>query len=509
MFMKRKLFSLALASIFSCSAVVADEMVEVSGRVFEDVNRNGVYDSKVDKSIIDMLVSDGDTVIACKKNGTYKLKTRRGNSVFPILPAGYEMPTHIPNESFVNIPIYGKDEKIVADFAVIADENGRKNNFILNAVGDVQTKDLQEIEYASRTVFSELAESADTFSINVWLGDLCFDNLNMLPVLHDMIDLLPSKSWTVIGNHDRDYVEILNEQNNTYNNLFGASDYSFNRGNVHFIVLNTICGVQKKKYIEKLREQQLRFVRNDLAHVSADKQIVLLQHAPVTGIENKTDLLKVLEGRGDVLAISGHWHQAIRRFMKGNGVTVHEVVAGSTCGYWWRGERDWNNVPSALQHCGTPRNYYVFNFTKDGYNFKFKGVGMDAEKQMSIYVAGIDTTDVYVPELAELPKGVVVANIWGACDSTKVECVIDGKTALEMTKIKMEAPDAARLNALYAEKVIPTKYAQRGLNRKRNSPHVWSLSLPEEYQTGVHSIVVKAKDDYGFSCKGTKIFHLK
>lgn len=505
--MWRKVLLVAVVAMGGAGVACADEFVEVKGRVFEDVNRNGVYDAKHDRVVEGMLVSDGDTVIVCKKDGTYKLKTQRGYSVFPILPAGYEMPTAIPNASFKYIPTYSTDKKIVADFAIIADEDGKNFDFSLNAVGDVQTKDLHEIEYANRSIFSELAESIDG-NFNMWLGDLCFDNLAMLPVLKDLMNVLPTKSWTIMGNHDRDYVEALNEQNNTYNSIFGACDYSFNRGNVHFIVLNNIMGVEKKKYKEGIRPHQLRFVRNDLAHVSADKQIVFVQHAPITGMQNKEELLALLEGRGDVLAIAGHWHQSVRRFMKGKGVTVHEVVAGSTCGYWWRGERDWNNVPSALQQCGTPRNYFKFNFTKNGYNFQFKGVGMDADKQMIIHVAGIDSTDVHVPELAELSKGTVVANIWGACDSTVVSCTVDGKEVIDMQKVKMEAPDAARLNALYQEKAIPTKYARRGLNRKRNSPHVWMLALPEKYKEGVHSIVIEAKDDYGFSCRGSRLFHL-
>lgn len=507
--MFRKIFCGVLMVIFAGITVSADDIVDVSGRVFEDVNHNGVYDSKEDRIVANMLVSDGDTVITCKKNGTYRLKTKRGNSVFPILPAGYDMPTQVPNASFRYIPTFSDDKKIIADFAIIADEMGLNPDFTLNAVGDVQTKDLQEIEYASRTIFSELAEADNTSVVNVWLGDLCFDNLSMLPILHDMMNMLPSKSWTVMGNHDRDYVEILDEQNNTYNIEYGACDYSFNRGNVHFIVLNSIIGVAKKKYKEGLRPQQLRFIKNDLAHVPVGKQIVFVMHAPVTALKNKAELMSVLEGRGDILAISGHWHQAVRHFTKGNGVTVHDVVAGSTCGYWWRGERDWNNVPSAIQQCGTPRNYHVFDFTEDSYSFKFKGLGMDAGKQMSIYISGIDTTDVHVPGLLELPKGAVVANIWGACDSTNVECVIDGKDVFSMTKAKMKAPDAARLNALYEEKVIPTKYSRRGLNRKRNSPHVWSFTLPESYQKGVHTVVIKAKDDYGFSCRGVKTFHLE
>lgn len=507
--MLKRIFCLS-AIILLCAVISsAETLVEVQGRVYEDVNGNGAYDKGKDRAVKGMLISDGDTVIACKKDGTYKLHTSRGNSIFPILPAGYDMPSQVPNSSFVNIPVQGDDTKMTIDIAVVADANGLNDNFTLNAVGDVQVRDLHEMEYANRSIFTELAEAGNN-TFNMWLGDLCFDNLAMLPILKNMMDFLPSKSWTIMGNHDRDYVMPLSHQNNTYNSIFGAADFSFNRGNVHFIVLNTIIGTDKKKYREGLRPQQIRFIKNDLAYVPAKKQIVLVMHAPISGFDEGLDqLLGVLEGRGHVLAIAGHWHKAIRRFVHGKGVTIHEVTAGSTCGYWWRGERDWNNVPSSIQYCGTPRNYHVFSFTKDGYNFKFKGVGMDANKQMSIHVAGIDTTDVHVPELAELPKGMIVANIWGACDSTEVTCVVDGKDLIPMTRTVMVSPEVARSNALTAEKVYPTKYSRKPVTGKQKSPHVWTVTLPEKYLTGSHSIVINAKDNYGLSCKGARTFYLK
>lgn len=507
--MLKRIFCLIAISLICVGISSAYELVEVKGRVYEDVNRNGVYDKGKDRAVKDMLISDGDTVIECKKDGTFKLRTSRGNSIFPIVPVGYDMPAQIPNSSFVNIPIQGDEAKMTIDFAVIADAKGLNDNFTLNAVGDVQVRDFHEVEYANRSIFTELAE-ADDHTFNLWLGDLCFDNLAMLPVLKNMMDFLPSKSWTVMGNHDRDYVLPLSHQNNTYTGIFGAADYSFNRGNVHFIVLNSIIGTDKKKYHEGLRPQQIRFIKNDLSHVPFDKQLVIVLHAPISGFDEGLDeLLEVLEGRGHVLVIAGHWHKAIRRFVHGKGVTIHEVTAGSTCGFWWRGERDWNNVPSSIQYCGTPRNYHVFDFTKDGYSFRFKGVGMDANKQMSIHVAGIDTTDVYVPELAKLPKGMVVANIWGACDSTEVTCLIDGKELLSMTKTTMMSTEVARSNALVAEKVIPTKYSRKAVSGKHQSPHVWTVTLPEKYLVGSHSIVIRAKDDYGFSCKGARTYHLK
>ena len=205
--MLKRIFCLIAISLICVGISSAYELVEVKGRVYEDVNRNGVYDKGKDRAVKDMLISDGDTVIECKKDGTFKLRTSRGNSIFPIVPVGYDMPAQIPNSSFVNIPIQGDEAKMTIDFAVIADAKGLNDNFTLNAVGDVQVRDLHEVEYANRSIFTELAE-ADDHTFNLWLGDLCFDNLAMLPVLKNMMDFY-MPSW-------KEDCKFLNEKRRKY-----------------------------------------------------------------------------------------------------------------------------------------------------------------------------------------------------------------------------------------------------------------------------------------------------
>ena len=95
--MLKRIFCLSVIFLICVGVSLADELVEVKGRVYEDVNGNGVYDKGNDRAVKDMLISDGDTVISCKKDGTYKLRTSRGNSIFPIMPVGYDMPAKIPN----------------------------------------------------------------------------------------------------------------------------------------------------------------------------------------------------------------------------------------------------------------------------------------------------------------------------------------------------------------------------------------------------------------------------
>jgi len=63
----------------------------------------------------------------------------------------------------------------------------------------------------------------------------------------------------VIGNHDLDLNVRSNEHaRTTYKSYYGPTYYSFNRGNVHYVVLDDIFFIAKSYlYVGYLTEQQL------------------------------------------------------------------------------------------------------------------------------------------------------------------------------------------------------------------------------------------------------------
>lgn len=143
--------------------------------------------------------------------------------------------------------------------------------FRLNAIGDIQVGNSQELEFASRTILPELM-TKDSTDVNIFLGDLVNNNLALYPHLQRMIAQLPSRSYTVVGNHDRDVDSLLWRQTVTYSATFGSPVYAFNEGDVHFIVLNNVYGRGARGYEGRVSESQLQFVREDLAHVSPSRR---------------------------------------------------------------------------------------------------------------------------------------------------------------------------------------------------------------------------------------------
>lgn len=490
------ILSLLLAVVFQTYAA------NVTGVVFLDGNRNGKLDHG-EKGLRGMLVSNGDTIVVTDKYGRYQLPVITGSSVMPILPSDYTL----SGSKVVNSNFYymggGRAEDKAIDFPM--QRKKTSNRFMLNAIGDVQVGNYQELDYATRTLWPELLKSSDT-SINLFLGDLVNNNLSLYQDLLTLMEQLPAPTWTVLGNHDRDIDSVRWRQYRSYGEVFGSDMYAFNEGKVHFIILNNVYGNGPRAYDGFLSKRQLDFVRQDLKYVPQDRLIVLSMHIPFAFTKNRQDLLDLLKGRRHVLAITGHLHQVGRFFQQGDGVTVHELGAGASCGFWWVGEKDGDGIPTALQQGGTPRNYFVVEFNNTSYQFRCKAIGKDTDRQMTIHVTGIDTLDTHLRDMRDIPSATLMLTIYGACDSTQVRCRIDKGEWMLCEKNNLVDPNVARAREQNLQKIFPTPFNRINPLRKRESHQLWTLNIPERYQRGAHVVEVEAYDPYGFNAKGTRSF---
>ncbi len=484
------------------SFVIQAYSSNISGIVFLDKNKNGKHD-KGEKGLRGMLVSNGDTIVVTDKHGRYQLPVNTGGSVMPILPADYTMTgKKVVNANFFYLG-EGQTDCPTVDFPMQRKKVNKR--FILNAIGDVQVGNYQELDYATRTLWPELLQSPDT-SLNLFLGDLVNNNLSIYPDIRTLMEQLPAPSWTVLGNHDRDVDSVRWRQYRSYGELFGSDMYAFNEGKVHFIVLNNVYGNGPRGYDGFFSERQLNFVRQDLKYVPLDNLIVLSMHIPFDFTKNRQDLLSLLKNRGHVLTISGHLHQVGRFFLQGEGVDVHELGAGASCGFWWVGEKDGDGIPSALQQEGTPRNYFVVTFDNTKYQFRCKAIGQDPGRQMTIHVTGIDTLDTHLRDLKDIPPATLMLTVYGGCDSTQVRCRLDGGEWLPCKKTDLVDPNVARAREQNLQKIYPTPFNRMNPLRKRESHQLWTLDIPEGYRQGAHVVEIEARDRYGFYASGTRSF---
>jgi len=147
----------------------------------------------------------------------------------------------------------------------------------------------------------------------------------------------------VLGNHD---VVGVNDKSvnitepgygkEMFRTYFGATNYSFDEGGYHFVVLdaNNIgerWGMAGKGLYYAIEEPQLSWLENDLS--STDKPSIVFLHEPTPTLENSDKAWDILRKHNIIAIFSGHWHDD--ELLNSSGIL--EQVSGAVCGGWWRG----------------------------------------------------------------------------------------------------------------------------------------------------------------------------
>ena len=272
-------------------------------------------------------------------------------------------------------------------------------------VGDPQVDNPVEMGYARRSIYRDLRSRRD-LDLCIFLGDLVNDNMSLLPESLSVIDSLPFQSFMVPGNHDRDVYRGAKSSGSmsrprdlsTWRKLVGYVDTSFVRGNVRFIMMNNVrhAAAGMTDYVGGFTEKQKhwldsvlvtdvarggKMLRGSVDHSRRPSRgkvtpalTILATHITFSQMKGRDSVLALIPEHTRILYVSGHTHFVSR------DDSIPEVIAGATCGSWWRGVKDSDGVPYALQSCGAPRGYFVAEIRRDGdYGLRYRCVGMDDE----------------------------------------------------------------------------------------------------------------------------------
>lgn len=125
---------------------------------------------------------------------------------------------------------------------------------------------------------------------------------------------------TIPGEHD-----ALDDGLNGYLKFFdhdgkGRTWYSFDQGGVHFIGLSNVLNFKMGR-LAALGDEQLAWLKSDLAHVSHSTPIVVLAHIPMWtvyeqwgwGTADSAEALALLRPFGSVTVLNGHIHQVLQK----------------------------------------------------------------------------------------------------------------------------------------------------------------------------------------------------
>ncbi len=289
-------------------------------------------------------------------------------------------------------------------------------------VGDPQVDNPVEMGYARRSIYRDLRSRRD-LDLCIFLGDLVNDNMSLLPESLSVIDSLPFQSFMVPGNHDRDVYRGAKSSGSmsrprdlsTWRKLVGYVDTSFVRGNVRFIMMNNVrhAAAGMTDYVGGFTEKQKHWLDSVLvtdvarggkmSSGSVDRSrrpsrgkvtpalTILATHIPFSQMKGRDSVLALIPEHTRILYVSGHTHFVSR------DDSIPEVIAGATCGSWWRGVKDSDGVPYALQSCGAPRGYFVAEISRDGdYRLRYRCVGMDDE--VSVWGVQVECEGAVRPE---------------------------------------------------------------------------------------------------------------
>lgn len=462
--------------------------VTEAGTVFGWVSCKG-------KGVPGVVVSDGIICTQTNEEGVYSLSSDKTNGyVFISTPSGYVAPTVgiLPTIHKLTKQAAGTPERI--DFELLPD--GDQTNHTVLVIGDMHLAN----RYSDIAGFQRFTDDFNAYRTAnagkklyaLTLGDMTWDLYwspssqggnafgtgagvgfkEYLSLINWRISGIPF--YHTIGNHDHSmyYSGDVNTVIDFKENI-APTYYSFNIGNVHYIVLDDILCTNTgnlsdpssgRSYNTTVTSTQLTWLERDLSYVPTTTPLVVATHAPlyredgVTRITNSSALIDILDNYPEVHLFSGHTHNM---YNIDNRATNHifEHNAGSICGsWWWTYHCTKSNSKIIVSQDGTPAGYTVLDVADKSFSWQYKSVGKDLTHQFRSYdrnEVAITKANFY-PNCTDPAKDNVVntaaeywntessanevyLNIWNWEPSWTIE-VTEGGTPLVPTRVTRKDP---------------------------------------------------------------------
>ena len=393
------------------------------------------------KGIPNIALSDGLTVVRTQSDGTFTLPSTSGQEFVHLsLPSGYAIPQNATGTALFYQPIKSNGEGEASAQFDLTPLPVLDTKHAFFQLADPQTLDDADMKrFRKETVPDVLAMARGLGTqplFGVTCGDIMFDRLQYFPDYEQGVREMNLPFFQVIGNHDVDIAMRTDEASSaTFRKHFGPAHYSFNRGEIHYIVLDNIFWFGG--YIGYIDQTQLDWMKADLAFVEKGRTVVVFMHIPLYNeqhlrqgkkspehsliVTNRELVFRLLEGfRSYVL--TGHMHES--EYLTHGGAEIH--VNGAVCGAWWTAD---------ICEDGTPNGYSVYEVNGSDLMWQYKSTGKPVERQMKIHSKG---SDVNHPEE-------IFANIWGADARWTVAWYEDGMKKGLMERRLGKDPEAMKL----------------------------------------------------------------
>ncbi len=414
---------------------------------FEVMTRRGVRVRGVvramGRGLSGVSVSDGISVVRSGTDGAFELVTDSSRPyVFLSLPSGYEIPTGPAGTASLYKPLRPNEagEMDTAWDLAPLPVSDRSHAFLLLA--DPQTRDMDDVKLLHSQTVPDLQATVKRLGsvpvFGVGCGDIMYDRLEHYPRYEEAVNRMGIPCFQVLGNHD---VEVLSKTDEasaaTFMRFFGPTYYSFERGEIHYVVMDDVFWFGDG-YVGYIDQRQLDWLKADLAHLERGRTVVLFMHIPSFSTQHIRDgkekpgrsvvvvnrelLNRILEPY-EAHVIAGHMHET--EHPVDHGIRIH--VCGAVCGAWWTGP---------ICGDGTPNGYGVFEVDGEEVTWRYKSTGLPVDEQLRVYPLGSDPA---APDQ-------VIANVWDADPRWKVVLYEDGVRRGEMVSRRGYDPLSVRLH---------------------------------------------------------------
>ena len=504
------------SSSSSSSPAVSPTQPMATGRVFLDLDNDKKFGEN-DQPFVNIRVSNGREIVTTDSEGRWKLPVEEDAIYFLIKPSGYQASLDedkLPQFYYIHKPNGSPKLKFAGskptgplplsiDFPLYRSEE--QEDFRILLFGDPQPRNKQEVDYAAHDVISELVGTTSA-TFGVTLGDIAFDNLETLEPFNQAVAMIGIPWHNVIGNHDINLdAKTRKHVNETFESIYGPTYYSFDYGQVHFVVLDNIDWGEvkgRKRYIARFGERQLEFLKNDLASLPESQMVVLLMHIPILDCKDHQEVFRLIEKRPFCVSVSAHRHVHTHQFIgKEQGwqgeKEHHHIVNVTVSGNWWSGLKNDRGIPHTTMADGAPNGYSMMSFANGKYTMEFKGAGLPASEQMLIQTEN---------ELTTKEDSDFWVNVYNGSSKSTVEFAVDDSTAWKsVQQVAAFDPNFVRMRKMEQELNPPVKPK---LAKPALSTHLWKGQLKSGLKPGTHLLRVKTTDMHGRVFYGQRSFRV-
>ena len=391
----KKIIYIFTVLVFVCTGIFAP--LSAKGKLEPGPVLSGSVMDTDGNPVVGAVVTDGFTQSETDIHGNFRFESPspfRVRFVSVRIPSGYlpVLKKGVP-VFFAAVPAYkGRERKATI---TLVKRKEAADTWSMMMIADPQaafydpSQKSENIGYAGTDVWKDMfadmrqtVSSADVPFYGMCMGDIAALSVgaksaypSVYPEYCKGTESLGIPFFNVVGNHD--HLLNMDTENDdesvlTYEDFFGPRNYSFDLGQVHFVVVDNciyIKGYRRYPMMYGLEDEFLEWLKGDLARVPKDMPVIVCQHADVfsgngvqkwvfegkPGTYKLNEFLELLQGFEKMYVFAGHTHagEFIGRIESpANPSGVEAFIVG-------RGVGGYANEHTCPE--GTPRGYVIMD----------------------------------------------------------------------------------------------------------------------------------------------------